>query len=277
MKILLISSPTYDPQTISVPLQNHGYKTTLVNGRQEAIKEIKEHSYNVLFMAGSNDSAEDRKTINTLRHTSADYIYIVTVHKQNDPTRVDNNGSNAHLYLDTLDEQTLTTLTTNTASLHELIEEIGNNHIDFPSSGGIIARSAFNQLFLSALDRSNRYPENSALLNISIDNYQELFDMGGNYITDYAIASLSKKLTDIRRQTDIIGQIQNAKFSILFQMPKTTQEPIEAAKRFAEALMNAADLQEAAPLPVQIKITLYTIPSGQISFEQIVTPQKPTS
>ena len=40
-----------------------------------------------------------------------------------------------------------------------LVERIGDDSEDFPSAGGVIAKSAFNQLFLSSIDRADRYGE----------------------------------------------------------------------------------------------------------------------
>lgn len=272
MKTLIISSAELSLSAITPIIQQKGYGVTEATSTDEAVNILGQGHFNMICIAAGADTAENRKTINFIRRHTQKYTYIVSI--SSTPRTDLGDGANTHAELDMIDAQMIDTLTRQAENLDALVEIIGNNNIDFPSAGGIIARSAFNQLFLSALDRSNRHAELSSILMIELDNYQELFNIGGNYIADYAVAALSKKLVDIRRQSDIIGQIKNQTFALLLQMPQNQQEPIDAATRFARTLKEDPSLKEATPTPMGIKVSLISVPNGEKRFEEFVVPEQ---
>ncbi len=274
MKILIVSSNAHNTSDIGQMISEKGYGITVCDTPQDAMDRLNQESFDIVFLPIQGDINEKRHTIATIRRASTGYIYINELSKDIAASTEDNAGANNIIDSDNITWDALRDTINNAKRLQELIATIGNNNIDFPSAGGIIARSAFNQLFLSALDRGNRYSEMSSILTISLENYQELFNLGGNYVVEYAVALLSKTLVDIRRQSDIIGQVKNHAFSLLLQMPKTPQEPIEAAKRFADTLANTPSLQEAAPTPMGLRVSLVSIPSGELKYEKLAVPEK---
>lgn len=153
-----------------------------------------------------------------------------------------------------------------------LIKRIGDSAQDFPSSGGVIAKSAFNQLFLSAIDRADRYGEATYILFISLANYEDIRNHDSAYAINHATAKLSHSLTLMRRQSDIIGQTARHEFALLLQRPVYDTEPVEAANRFAETLGSLKDLMPAGAGQAKISVTLVAVPTGQKLIEHIVTP-----
>lgn len=151
----------------------------------------------------------------------------------------------------------------------DLVTRIGDDSEDFPSAGGVIAKSAFNQLFLSAIDRADRYGENTYVLFISINNYKEVHDLDGAYAAEYAVAKLSQYLVRLRRQSDIIGQTAKYEYALLLQRPLYESEPVEAANRFAESLMKYDGMAMNGTGKVEIKVSLLEIPSGRVVTEHI--------
>lgn len=273
MKTLIVTSPEHQTDVVTLQLSEQGYTIKTVQGLEAAIDLIQSDHYELVFLPLDGSPKIMRDTVNKVRRSSAGYIYIAAIFHDESSKNDAQTQANYGLINDEMLAETLKEIMQNAQRLKSLIDTIGNNNIDFPSAGGIIARSAFNQLFISALDRGNRYAEVSSILTISLENYQDLFNIGGNYIVDYATALFSKTLVDIRRQSDIIGQIKNHAFSILFQMPKTDNEAVDAAKRFVETLAQNDALKEAAPIPVRLKISLVTLPTGELCFEQLVHPQ----
>lgn len=276
MKILIITSPDHNTDNITALLSEKGYGAKTVGTIETAADTINQDHYDLLFLPATGSTEHTRDAIGRLRRSSAGYIYITALigAGQAEDTTTLSAGANCTLESAAIAVESLDKITKNADRLQNLINVIGNNTIDFPSAGGIIARSAFNQLFLSALDRGNRHAELSSVLMISLENYQELYNIGGNYVVDYAIALLSKTLVDIRRQSDIIGQIKNHAFYLLLQMPKSQTEPVEAAQRFAKTLKEHGGLQDAAPTPLGIKVSLVSVPGGDLQFEEFVVPEK---
>ena len=274
MKILIVSSQNHNTAEIAQIISEKGYGVTISDSADNAMQRLNEEAFDLIFLPITGSIEEKRHAIATIRRASVGYIYINELSKDIAESTEHNAGANSIIDSDNISWDALRETINNAKRLEDLIQTIGNNNIDFPSAGGIIARSAFNQLFLSALDRGNRYSEMSSILTISLENYQELFNLGGNYVVEYAIALLSKTLVDIRRQSDIIGQIKNHSFSLLLQMPKNPQEPVEAAKRFAQTLTDTASLQDAAPTPMGLRVSLVSIPTGELQYEKLAIPDK---
>ena len=161
-----------------------------------------------------------------------------------------------------IDPEALDVTIDNARYLISLIKRIGDDSEDFPSAGGIIAKSAFNQLFLSAIDRADRYGERTFIVFIGIKNYQAIYEAEGPYAADYIVAKLSKYLVRLRRQSDIIAQTEPFEYALLLQRPLYETEPKEAANRFAEAITGFADLFATDGLAPEVYVQLIDLPVG---------------
>jgi len=104
------------------------------------------------------------------------------------------------------------------------------------SSGGMVGKAAFNQLFLSAIDRSFRYGERSLIVFAEVTNYNAILSAHGQDGVDETIRKLVEKMTFMRRQSDVIGRLSACDFGILLQRPQYESEPLDAINRFAETM-----------------------------------------
>lgn len=145
---------------------------------------------------------------------------------------------------------------------NQVVDWIGDSSEDFPSAGGIIAKSAFNQLFLSAIDRSARYGEKSYVLFIAIDNYDEILSMDGPYSANSSAAKLAQHLVKIRRQSDILAQVGKSAYALLLQRPVYETEPMDAANRFAESSAHIDGIEETGAQGLKFSVKLIDVPTG---------------
>lgn len=151
--------------------------------------------------------------------------------------------------------------------LMALQKHLANDKEDFPSAGGVIAKSAFNQLFLSCLDRADRYGEVSHIIFIAIDNYAQISTEAGVYDANVVSAKLAHHLVRLRRQSDIIAQSRENEYALLLLRPMSESEPIEAAHRFAESLSKCTDIPSDPRMPVNIRVYLMRLPTGERGVE----------
>ena len=202
---------------------------------------------------------------------TAPYFCILQISHDLEPEEIVQAGLNDAI-AKPFDWQEVAAKMANAERLTKLVARIGDDSEDFPSAGGVIAKSAFNQLFLSGIDRADRYGERTFVLFISLSNYKEILEMDGPYAADYAVAKLSQYLVLLRRQSDIIGQTAKFEYALLLQRPVYETEPIEAANRFAESLGGFKDIVSSGSTPVEITVTLTAVPTGQKMIEHIVHP-----
>lgn len=147
-----------------------------------------------------------------------------------------------------------------------LIKRLGDTSYDFPSAGGVISKSAFNQLFISAMDRVSRYAETSRALFFSVSNYDDLKLDEGKFAADSVVSKLAQNLSRLRRQSDILAQTNVNEYALLLQRPQGPSEAVDAGKRFAIAIDGLHGLCENISSDVAVDLTLVDLPSGTLEF-----------
>ena len=269
MKILVIDRDTLATQLIRSRLEVKGHTIVEEPVKNNAIALLEKDAYQVVFIdpAPLNNA---RPVVLGIRRAMRNYPYIILMSQDIPRDEALRAGAN-EIMVKPIDHTGLERVMENADRLTSLIKRIGDESEDFPSAGGVIAKSAFNQLFLSCIDRADRYGERSFLVFIGIKNYQEILSMDGAYAAEYATAKLSQYLVRLRRQSDIIAQTGKSEFCLMLQRPMYETEPMEAANRFADALRRFDDICASENVKVEVAVTLVDLPVGDKHIEHIVT------
>lgn len=270
MQIMIIDREDIAAQMVISKLEPLGHVVTLEPDKDKAVQRALAEQTEIFFMDPMPLNSA-RPFILNLRRNVPNYPYIFTF--SNEVTLEDAVKSGANdTFNKPVDVESLNEKLVNADSLIKLVNRIGDDSEDFPSAGGVIAKSAFNQLFLSALERADRYGERTFVLFISVSNYKEILEMDGSYAADYAVAKLSQYLVRLRRQSDIIGQTAKYEYALLLQRPIYETEPMEAANRFAESLAGCKDIVSSGSTPVEITVSLVELPIGRIAQKHVLQP-----
>lgn len=270
MKILVVDRDEVCVQLLKAKLESLGQEVIEDIAKNSAVERISNDKFDIIMLDPSPLSSA-RPLILSARRATRGYPYIFLLSETINAEEAMKAGAN-DLIAKPLDASSLPQKIDNAVSLVKLTKRIGDDSEDFPSAGGVIAKSAFNQLYLSALDRADRYGERTYLLQISVHNYREIRDMDGVYAAEFAVANLCKYLVLLRRQSDIIGQTAKYEYTLLLQRPIYETEPLEAASRFAESLAKFDDIVSSSNAPVDVAVTLIEIPSGREVVRYIVRP-----
>lgn len=270
MKILVIDRDSLTTQLISSRLQALGHSVVVEAVKNNAIERLGIEKFDAIFIDPSPLS-NARPVILGIRRSVRDYPYIVLMSQ--DMTREDALRSGANdVMAKPLDGSVLEKMVENAERLTRLIRRIGDESEDFPSAGGVIAKSAFNQLFLSGLDRADRYGERSYLVFIGISNFKQIQHNDGPYPAQTIAAQLSQSLVRLRRQSDIIAQTGKSEYCLMLQRPQYETEPLEAAARFAEALSKNDEMAMAGSTRVELYVSLIDLPVGIKHADHVMNP-----
>ncbi len=272
MKILVIDRDTLSTQLIRSKLEAMGHIVEEETVKNNAIEKLGREEFDTIFF-DPTPLNNARPVVLGIRRSVRNYPYIVLLSQSIGMTEALKSGTN-NLLPKPLDTSHLATMLDNAERLTSLIKRIGDESEDFPSAGGVIAKSAFNQLFLSAIDRADRYGEQSFLLFIGIKNHKDILDMDGPYAIEYSSAKLSQYLVRLRRQSDVIAQTGKSEYCLILQRPVYETEPMEAANRFAEALGGLDDICSSENGSVEVAVTLLDLPVGTKHVEHIITFNK---
>ena len=272
MKVLVIDRDTLSTQLIRSKLELKGHTVIDEAVKNTALERLEKETFDIVFFdpAPLNNA---RPLVLGIRRSVRNYPYVVLMSHDLKREEAIKSGAN-DVMSKPLDAATLDLTMANADRLTALMKRIGDESEDFPSAGGVIAKSAFNQLFLSAIDRADRYAERSFLVFIGIRNQKKVVEMYGAYAAEYATAKLSQYLVRLRRQSDIIAQTGRSEFCLMLQRPQYDSEPIEAANRFAAALEKLEDICANDGDVIEVAVTLVSLPVGQLHAEHVVTYDK---
>lgn len=272
MKVLIIDRDGVSTQMLKSKLELLGHEITVEEVKNDAIGRLADNNYDLIFLDPAPLTSA-RPLLLNIRRSVNNYPYIFVTSqgiKEEEALKVGVNDCFPKPY----DTGILDQKIENVERLLGLVKRIGDDSEDFPSAGGVIAKSAFNQLFLSGIDRADRYGEQTYILFIALKNYTEILQMDGPYAAEYASAKLSQYLVRLRRQSDIIGQTAKYEFSLMLQRPIYATEPEEAANRFADTLGQFQLNMPEGNIPLEIAVSLIGLPTGnRIAYHEIALDQ----
>lgn len=271
MKVLVVDHDEMSTQLMRTKLQALGHEVFCETAKNNAVDRVSSEKFDVVFIDPS-PLTDIRSLVLNIRRHAQNYLYIVFMGVEGSQSAAIGAGMNDFL-AKPVDEAELIKKSENAERLIKLVERIGDDSEDFPSAGGVISKSAFNQLFLSSIDRADRYGERTFVLFISMSNYKEIYDLDGAYAADYAVAKLSQYLVLLRRQSDIIGQTARYEYALLLlQRAQKADEAVMAAERFTQSLFGLDDIVTTGEQPVDVCVRLIDLPVGSTIVEHIFTP-----
>ena len=274
MKILVVDQDGLTAQMIRSKLEPKGHVIVEEPSKNNAVDRMASDDFDVL-MIDPSPLTTPRSLILNVRRMVRNYPYVLMMSESISHEDATKSGAN-DLLAKPIDPVQMETKIANAERLIKIVQNIGDDSEDFPSAGGVIAKSAFNQLLLSAMDRADRYGERTFVLQISLSNYKGILELDGSYGAEFAVAKLCQYLVLLRRQSDIIGQTGKNEYSLLLQRPIYETEPVEAANRFAQELAKFGDIDSSGQTTAEITVSLVDVPAGSQITSHVFKPGEET-
>ncbi len=269
MEILVIDRESLTNQLIASKLEAKGHKVTVEPGKNQAFEMIKAGNFDCIMLDPAPLSEARPVVIGVWKNTrTAVKPYLLLLAKEGSTETALLAGTNDVLNkpLSTLD---LETKIGNAERLQDITRKLARED-NVHSVGGVIGKAAFNQLFLSAIDRAFRYAERSLLVFVSITNVDDMNKILGQETVDDTMKKLTEKMTFMRRQSDVIGRLGFKDFAILLQRPQYESEPIDAINRFTEVLEKFAASFENRDAAPRLTLSLVELPQGMKHTERFI-------
>ena len=273
MKILILDRDQLASQMISSRLKDDETLGEDIHIDEEMVKgdameKVTSEGYDIVMVdpAPLNDA---KAIVMNIRRVARKYPYVIIMGEDLQIEDVNKVGAN-NFVNKPLDAQDLKQKIIQARALQEFGGRLSDSSEDFPSAGGVISKSAFNQLYLSAVDRGWRYVESAHILSFTFENYDEILKMDGPHHANYSISKLAQHLTKLRRQSDVIGQTGANEYSLLLQRTDKENEAVDAAKRFTANIEEINDFLPEEGNAIRLRITLMKLPTGHDSFNEVI-------
>ena len=273
MDILVIDRESLTNQLISSKLTAKGHTVTVEPNKNEAFEKIRNNAYDCI-MVDPYPLSEARPVVvgiwKCLRAPVKPYLLLLSKTATTEEAILA--GANDVLKKP-FSTQDIDVKTGNAERLMDIarhLERVDDVH----SSGGMIGKAAFNQLFLSAIDRSFRYGERSLIVFIEMTNYDAVAAAVGAEAMENTLQKLTEKMTFMRRQSDVIGRLGSKDYGILLQRPHYETEPVDAINRFTEILDKFYAEFENESVAPKLELDLVELPQGTLHEERFVPSRR---
>lgn len=235
--------------------------------KSKAIERIRDEKFNAVFFDPAPSTEELRAFVIGVRRDNKNYVPITVMSRQVQDHEAFACGANDFLPKP-IDIEGFKSKVKNMKNLTDLITRLKDEHKDFVSRDGAISKSAFYQIFVSCLDRADRYGEETFLIFVRIDNIHDLEALYGLTTTEEICDKLKKYAVKIRRLSDVVGRTAMNELCLLIVRPMNQSEPLMAVNRFADSMMEYADMVSSGDAKAQISVHLMAVPSGKVLFSK---------
>jgi PleD family two-component response regulator len=267
MEILVIDRESLTNQLISSKLVAKGHAVHIEPNKNEAFEKIKAGGLDCI-MVDPYPLSEARPVIvgiwKSLRTAIKPYILLLSKTATQEEAILAGTNDVLNKPFSSMD---IELKVGNAARLMDISRHLARED-NVHSSGGMIGKAAFNQLFLSAIDRAFRYGERSLVVFIKMTNYDEIVAAAGAAGIEETVQKLTEKMTFMRRQSDVIGRLGTHDFGILLQRPQYESEPIDAINRFSEILDKFHHGFENKAIAPKLLLSLVELPQGALHAER---------
>lgn len=267
MDIMVIDRDALTNQLIATKLEAKGHKVQTFQNKNEAFDVLKNGQFDCVMIDPAPLSEPKPVVIAVWRNISGPVKpYLVLLSKTATTEEAILAGTNDVLQKP-ISAQDIEAKMQNAERLMEICHHLARED-NVHSEGGMIGKAAFNQLFLSAIDRAFRYGERSLIVFVHFSNHDEILDAVGADVVADTLKKLNEKLTYARRQSDVIGRLGIKDFAIMLQRPQTESEPMDAFNRFSEMLDKFhASFPDKSQAPT-FELHLIEVPQGALHAER---------
>lgn len=266
MKILVIDRDSLTNQLIGSKLTGKGHEVVIETVKNTAIEKLKETPFACVLLDPAPLSEAKPVILGIWRNvarTAKPYLLLLSKQATTDEAILA--GANDVL-LKPMNAAELETKIQNAQRLTEIERWLARAD-DIHSAGGMIGKAAFNQIYLSSIDRAFSYGERAMIVFIDMTNYDDIVKAGGEEAAQQTIDDLAVKMGLMRRQSDVIGRLSRHDFAILLQRPQYESEPVDAMSRFTEVLDKFYHGFQDKTLAPKMRLKLVELPMGALHQE----------
>jgi len=235
--------------------------------KNNAIETARAENFDAIFFDPAPKNEEMRALMIGVRRGNSSYTPVIIMSHQLSLDEARAVGANDYIQKQ-FDGDAFKKKLQNLKKLGEFNAVLHDETIDFPSRDGVISKSAFNQIFISCLDRADRYGEETYLTFATVKNIDFIRAEHGDDIANDICENLKKYTMRIRRLSDIAGRTAENQICLMLTRPANADEPKMAISRFADSMSEYAELISTSDVKAIINVEMMAIPSGEVTYSK---------
>ena len=236
--------------------------------KNNAIELTRTQQFDCVLFDPAPKNDEMRGFIIGVRRGSAFYTPIIVMSHQVDPEEAYKAGANSFIKKPFASDDEILNKIDEIMNLREFGTQLRDESSDFPSKDGLISKSAFLQLYISSLDRADRYGEETYLTIATVNNIDQIRANHGDDIANDVCANLKKYAMRIRRLSDIAAHTAENQICLMLMRPANREEPKMAIERFTDSMSEYVELISVGEAKANVNVKMMAVPSGHITFSK---------
>jgi PleD family two-component response regulator len=266
MQILIMDRDRLSTQLLSSKLVEWGHDVVVEPARQDALKRIENEIFDVVLIDPAPLPSPRQIVLPIRRMNLPHYLYLILLTHNNDIDEVIRAGMNDYI-AKPLNIEDAREKINNAKTIVSFDRKLRDQSKDIRTNGVVFGKRPFIHLFMAALDRANRYSEQSFLIFFHVSNYDELEQTVGAEKAQIATDQTAEFLSSLRRQSDFLARTDKHEFVLLMQRPGAASEPVDAANRYILALKEFEARHSLENIVIKFHIQLVELPMGNILIE----------
>jgi len=264
MKILIIDRDRTNVETIEKSVEDiENIDITIEPTKSNIVNLVKNDHYDLVLIDPAPQNNELRAIIIQIKRNVSIFTPIILMARQ------DIKKSGAIDYLPKpFEPSALIKKIENVRNFSEFNKRLNDNTDDYRSADGLISKSAFNQIFLCALDRHDRYDERTFLMFTRIENLDDIIAQHGDEVANELCEQLKTYTMKTRRLSDIAARTAKNEMCLMLIRPQSDDEPSLAVSRLVESIEGCYNLISANNVQPNISVSMMAIPSGEMLHHQ---------
>ena len=234
MHILIVDRDRDAAQALSEILEGMGHEVEVNPSKNKAMERLKNEPFDVAMIDPAPLPSAKPMAMQLRWQERENYLYLFVLTSDPENTEVMRSGLNGSITKPYKVERAAAKIK-NAERLVGFFKKLNDNE-DIRTQGAVFGKRPFQQLLLSALDRTYRYSEQGFLLFLEMSNFDEAQEELGPEVSENLTNEFSDYVARLRRMSDFLARTDKNEFVLLMQRPEDESEPIDAAERFVVAL-----------------------------------------
>ena len=269
-RVLIISDDESDHQALSACLESATptrFRLTAPDRSHRPLEALLDDAVDAVIMAGG-PGTEYLLRLAQKNNVSAPIILLLDEVSEAISAQLREYGAQDYLLRDQLQRQLVTRILDYSIQLKDArdqIQQLSNRD----GLTGALNRAGFRAHLERAMDRSERYGFNTALLYINFDQFSNVNDNYGEADGDLMIKTISRRLTDKMRSTDSFARLGGDEFAVVLEDVSSSIDVTQIGEKMLAAISMPMTLSDHQ-VSVEASIGAAIFPDDGRDFSDLV-------
>jgi diguanylate cyclase (GGDEF)-like protein len=271
MKILVVDSDELFARLIRTKLEKSGHVVCVESDGAAAHERIRREPFRAVILEWDlpgMSGAELCRKIRALKRPRYTYVIVYTAKAEKEVLMAGLEAGADDFLVKPLNPLELRLRMKNAKRLLNLEDELREG-AGTDRATGVVNDASFRQFFRVVLAEAKRADARGVLMFVTVENYDQIFEMAGVGPANSLMAEVAKMLSRNVRESDLVARFARNQFCVLLQNT-FWDRCIPVAQKIESQAKNISVVVDDAPHSPRIALSMVDYPQGEATFHAIL-------